>query len=358
MFSVVTVVVYSMFVYTEEMTEHVCGTFITCASDVLPVLFPFMVVSALIIKMHLLSPAERLFSRPFRKFFNLPSASVTPFFLGFLCSFPVGVTSTVESYKNGLLTKNEAEETMALSNNTGPGFVVLLTGITLAHNIGTGILIYIAEIVSSFMTGAIIIRKNDIRHGRFETAPKRKRTNVGQAIAESISGAAVSCGTVVSNVVFFSLISKAVSQTFFVTEKKFVTLMSVFLEFSEGVEAAIALGGPAGVALAAFAVCSGSLSVLCQSTAIASATGLSVKRTVYYKFVQGTIGAVICFFVCLIFPVFLPKVPKNTFFANTFAKANANAANTAIYATIAAGCMIYALIHIIKQRKNILELNR
>ena len=349
--AVITVVIYSMFRYSSEMTDHIRKSFVSCSSNVLPTLFPFMIISSMIVKTRLAGPAEKLFWRPFRRMFDLPPASVTPFFLGFLCSFPVGALSAVEAYKTGALTKDEAERTMALSNNTGPAFVILLTGVTLSHNIRTGILIYFAEVSSAILTGNLLFRKKGVRNSDGSKGPDTTIVDFGRVVADSVSGAVTSCGTVAANVVFFSLVLKAFTLAFFITGKRIVTFLSVFLEFSEGVKEAIASGGPPGVSLAALSVCSGSLSVLFQVSAIASTSGLSVKRTAVFKLIQGSLGAALCYVISSIFPGILPVNVKNVSNKLPVVLLSYGSIRVRLCSAVVLGCLIYAFISRIKRKR-------
>lgn len=303
------VILFSVFRYRVEVADSVKKSFVSCAVNVLPTLFPFMVISSIIVKMRLTRPIEKILARPFEKLFGLPPSSVTPYLLGLTCSFPVGVISAAEAFGDGLLTSDEAERTAALSNNTGPGYIVAIAGISLANNVNTGVLIYVSEIISSLVAGAVLY------HGCFSAIKrpglslKEKSTNIGKAISESISGAVSAAGTVVANVVFFSLLSRSISLTFRIDNEYFRLLSSVLFEFTEGVRESLSHGGAFGVALSALSVCSGGLSVLCQSAAVASTAGFSVGKMAIFKLFQGTAAAAICLAVSHFFPIFLPK-PK------------------------------------------------
>ena len=339
----VAVIMFSAFRYSTETANAVRNSFVSCAVNVLPTLFPFMVVSSIIVKLRLVRPAERILTKPFVKLFGLPPASVTPYLLGLTCSFPVGVSSTAEAYGNGLLTLDEAERTAALSNNTGPGFIVAVAGITLGHNVKTGMLIYISEIVSSLIAGSFMFHGCKPAKEFNEINTKMQNRNIGKVISESISGAVFAVGAVTANVVFFSTLSKTISLSFGIINPTFQLFSDVLLEFTEGVKSSLNLGGSVGVALAAFSVCSGGVSVLCQSASVASAAGFSVKKSALFKLFQGTIAALICLIISYLFPAFLPF--RETQISQVFLRSGNGM--TIIYVN-ASFCVVYASSKILR----------
>ncbi len=345
-----TVVISAMFIFPSEMTHNIKETFIGCAGNVLPTLFPFMVISNVIVKMNIIRPAEKILEKPFSKLFNLPAASVTPFLLGLTCSFPVGAAATAESYKNNLLTKEEAEKTVALSDNTGPGFIIFLAGISIARNLKTGILIYISQIISSVMIGTLFLRKRTKEKSAIQTKERPSKVYFGKSLATSVTEAVSSCGTVAGNVVFFSLFLKAITIVFRITNRRIYMILNVILEFSGGVKESLLLNSPAGVALAAFSVCSGSVSVLFQTQGILSDLDLSVSRTVFFKLAQGVTSGMICFAFSAIFPGLLPEpdIKKAAIFITD---SNSLFSALSIFtASITSICIFYSILCAVKKR--------
>ena len=85
-----------------------------------PTLFPFMVVSGIMIQMNLVRPLCRPFSKSFAKLFGVNTHGVFCIIMGFLCGFPMGAKVITELYRKGQLSIKEADYLLAFCNNIGP----------------------------------------------------------------------------------------------------------------------------------------------------------------------------------------------------------------------------------------------
>lgn len=88
-----------------------------CLMTVIPALFPFIVLSGLLMGMSfgLLKPLGQLC--------NLPRGAEALLIPAFLGGYPLGAQSTATAWRAGLLEKEEAEKILAFCSNTGPSFL-------------------------------------------------------------------------------------------------------------------------------------------------------------------------------------------------------------------------------------------
>ena len=80
------------------------------AWNVLPSVFPFLVFSDLLISGNALPKG---FSKVLQRLFRLPAEGCTAILLGWVCGFPVGARCAATARKNGRLTADQAERTVA-----------------------------------------------------------------------------------------------------------------------------------------------------------------------------------------------------------------------------------------------------
>ncbi len=286
--------------------ECVRSTVSALYKNVIPVVFPFMVISKIISGADLTGPLENTVGRLFERFLRLPRESVTPFLLGAVCSFPSGAVSTAEIRKRGKLSKKDAETVAAISNNTGPAFPAAVVGGVMLGNVKTGWLIYSAEIISALIIAFILGRKRDINITSSKgDPPARKR--VSELLSDAVSSSALGCVTVVGTVVFFSLLSDRIVCVSGLSSPALKAVLDCLLEFSEGCVSAAALGGAPAAALCAFAVSFGGLSVAVQTAAALGKAGLSARRAISAKFFQGLIAAALVYGAVFIDVRFMPS---------------------------------------------------
>jgi len=99
-----------------------------------PALFPFMMVSGILVSYGLLSDFLTLFRIPMRLLFRLPDSCLYTILAGFFCGFPMGAKTVADLYRRGSLTVPQAQYLLGFCNNIGPVYFIsfaypLLSGI-------------------------------------------------------------------------------------------------------------------------------------------------------------------------------------------------------------------------------------
>ena len=147
-----------------------CITFTKQAIDIciyvlLPSLFPFFVFSKIFILTGGGEKLGKIFASLTKHLFNMSSICASSFVLGILCGYPVGAKSSIDLYKNNLITKEEAQNLIGFCNNSGPLFLIGAVGIGMFSSKKIGIMLYLIHILSAIITG--IILKGNIKENIF-----------------------------------------------------------------------------------------------------------------------------------------------------------------------------------------------
>ena len=95
-----------------------------CYNVIIPSLFPFFVLSALVVDLGLAGHLGRALEGIMRPLFNVPGACAPALALGFVGGYPVGARTALQLYQKGMCTKTEAERLLAFCNNSGPAFIL------------------------------------------------------------------------------------------------------------------------------------------------------------------------------------------------------------------------------------------
>ncbi len=113
-------------------------------SKMIPALFPFMVLSGLLMRLELSDSFAALFAPLLRPILRLSDSCLYCVIIGFLCGFPMGARVCAQSYRAGKLSRKEAALLLAFCNNIGPVYFVgyVLRLFPLAHPLRAILIMY------------------------------------------------------------------------------------------------------------------------------------------------------------------------------------------------------------------------
>ena len=268
-----------------------------CARTVIPSLFPFMVISELLVGSGAGEAFGRIFSRFMRTFFGLSGAGSTAVVLGSLCGFPVGAKTAVSLYDRNMISKAECEHLLTFSNNPSSAFLITAVGVSLFGNRRLGVVLYFTVLAASFIVGFLTRfffkeRRRPAAHPHF---PSGLHPGGVEMFTGAVSSAASGMLLVCAYVIFFSTLSGTLSclvQAIGGMNQLLYALLCGTLELSGGISEASSLPD-ARLSLILSAGIAGwsGLSVHCQVITLASGRGLSFKPYLLAKLAQGLLSA-------------------------------------------------------------------
>lgn len=277
-----------------------------CVKTVIPSLFPFMVISDLLVSFGVGEGIGKLFKKPM-SLFSVSGAGSSAVILGALCGFPVGARTAVGLYDSGKITKKECEHLLTFSNNPSAAFVISSVGVSLYSNHKVGIAFLCLTLTSSLAVGYVmkhcIYSKSERISRRDEVFEVPSAGSGVRAFTEAITSSATAMLNVCAYVIFFaSLVGVLgnVLSSFGVGEEICAILYALF-EMSSGVSAASALtNSAAGLVLTASALGWSGISVHCQVASMCDGRELDLKPYFIAKALQGMICGITAMAVLLI----------------------------------------------------------
>ena len=270
-----------------------------CARAIVPSLFPFMVLSELLIATGAGECLTSPLARPLGKLLGLSPAGCSAVVLGLLCGFPVGARCAITSYKKGRIDQEECERVLACSSIPSSAFLISTVGSTLWENIHLGIFLYICVVFSAILSGFLLYVVKKRRSGTRKiplSHPRILPHFKPEMLSYAIKNATMSTLLVCAYVVFFSTLGGAfeiVLERFSANETTSAVLAS-FLELSGGVSKAAKLSNTnlAKILTGATVGWSG-LSVHCQMLSLCEGLNLSLRPYLVAKFAQMMLCAAI-----------------------------------------------------------------
>ena len=268
-----------------DITNCIRASLKNTVSNVLPALFPFMVLSRFLVTLISFEGSHSSDS----KIFGIEKCTWSAVLIGFLSGFPVGGYSVCELYRSGHLGKTSAERALALSHNTGPAFSVSVVGVLLWNDTKFGLSVYISQILAWIIVYTLSSVKPRIESDAkftISSAPNNKM-NIVHSITSAITSSDLACVNITAYIVFWKIIITLIKICFPMISPVFLGVITSVFEFSEGCDAAALIGGTVGAAFTGFSIGFGGLSALMQIYGVANELGLSLKSLVIFKVLQG-----------------------------------------------------------------------
>jgi len=161
-----------------------------CLRTIIPVLFPFIVLSAMLNSYLLGSPLS--FLKPLSRLCDVPDGAESLLLLGFIGGYPVGAQCLNEAFESKILSKEDAKRMLVFCNNAGPSFIFGLCG-ALFDSVLIPFALWIIHIASALMVG--ICLKNDCKPSTICNITKS--ITLPQALDKGIKTTAAICGWVI-----------------------------------------------------------------------------------------------------------------------------------------------------------------
>lgn len=260
----------------------------TCAQTVIPSLFPFFVISSLMVGTGFVSCAGKLAAPFARRLFKVSGSGAVVFVMGILCGYPTGAKMVSELYENKMIERNEAMRLLPFCNNSGPLFVIGAVGTGMLGSTKLGLVLYAVHAVSAILTGVVFSLFS--KKGKADLQETILAVNFGKAFSDAVCRAVQTMLNVCGFIVFFSVL-----RSFFVPViMKFLGSGAVGLtaagmtEVTLGAQDICASGLPIDITMILLSgiIGFGGICVLLQVCGVVSQAGLGMKTYAIGKLIQ------------------------------------------------------------------------
>ena len=301
----------SLLIFPEAAAAGVKTGLNICVDKILPSLLPFFIASALLSNLGVTAYIGRFLSPVSSRLFHVSGAGGSAFIMGLTGGYPLGASYIAEMYMHGQLEKQEAEKLLIFCNNSGPAFIIGACGIGIFKSSAAGILLYAVHIFAALLGGILLSGKNKtVASGEAAVMNMSFANAFTASVKSSVNALLNVCGFIVAFTVLVSLFDAA--GTFSVltgtlaqyahAELSFCRAFLVgFLELGSGIASMSGLGiTPLNLALAAFLLGWGGISVHFQSFAVISDTDIKTARYMIGRLIIAILAAFIAYFGALL----------------------------------------------------------
>jgi len=125
-------------------------------TSVLPSLFPFFIISDVLISYNITNYIPNIFKKTFTKLFRINDAQLTIFFLSCVSGFPSNARNTRNLYDKGIITKEEASHILMFTHFSNPLFILSTVAVSFLNLESYGIFILISHYLGNFILGLFV----------------------------------------------------------------------------------------------------------------------------------------------------------------------------------------------------------
>lgn len=292
----------ALLIFPKAAAEAVKDGLIMCAQVIIPSLFPFFIATNLLNELG----ASKLISNalaPFGAKIGISGHGVSAFIIGVTGGYPLGAAYIARLRSQGLISRDEASRLIVFCNNSGPAFIVGAAGIGVFSSAAAGFFLYAVHIFAALIFGIMASPKApcDICYDEDIFSP----VSFSAAITASVRRSADSVIGVCAFVVAFSALNGVLDGmdiTRILSGELSYRLgaelcwcrawLSGILELGNGIGSMAGLEiRPINLALAAFILSWGGLSVHFQTFAMISGTDIKTARYMIGRLIIAIIAA-------------------------------------------------------------------
>ncbi len=258
-----------------------------CGRSVIPALFPFLVLSTLLVSLDFGELVSPWFAGLMTPLFRLPGSAGSALALGLAGGYPIGAQTAVQLYREGVLTRAETERLLAFCNNSNPVFLISVLGAGVFGSVRTGVWLWLIHILSALLAGLLFRGKRSPAHQRPARKTTCQRVSFAAALVGAVKGGLMGMLSVCAFVIFFYVLASPLAALGGRLGPVLVGLTELF--------SLTPLIPPDGFGFVLAAGCAGwgGLSVLCQTAAVLEGSGLRLRNCVLGKVLQGLLSAVL-----------------------------------------------------------------
>lgn len=287
------------------------------ATNVLPSLLPFFIITKILCEMRSLDNFFNKFSKLNKWLFNAPNISGYIFGMSIISGYPVGAKLISDFYEKGLIDSDDANKLTTFCSTSGPLFIIGTVGSIMLQNVFLGYIIYASHILSAMANG-LLYRKFYKCKKEHLTSQTNNKINYNDILSNSMTSSISSVMVVGGFVALFFMIIDIL------IDMNILAPISAFFDFifsKVGVEnlgnaiscgivevtrgckelSGLNLSPTLSATLASMMIGFGGLSIHAQSLCFLTKCKINTKFYFLQKITQTIFACAITYLLCLIF---------------------------------------------------------
>lgn len=285
--------------------------------NVLPGLFPFMLLTKLITEIGLIFNASQKLDKFSYKIFGTPGVSIYAFIMSIVSGYPIGAKIIADLYSKKFINENEAKKMSVFCTTSGPIFIIGTVGSLMFKNMKYGIILYSSHILSSLFIGIfynLIISKNKNKQNTKKTTIIFTKSNniINNCVSQTINslfivGAYITIFYLLSELLetlkFFEIATNILYlplSNFGFSKSHISGFIYGILEVTRGAKKLSLVSSKTAIALTSGILSFSGLSIIMQSMAFLKETKIKAHTFIFSKCVHMIVSMVFCYILIII----------------------------------------------------------
>lgn len=296
-----------MITSSSKVIESVTFSISIWKDNLFPTLFPFFIISSLLMHYGFVDIIGSFLSYPMQKLFHLPGCCGFVLAASMFSGFPSGAKYTTDLVINNKITKSEAESLLAFTHYSNPLFILGMIGTILLNNQKVAYLILFSHITSGILVGIILSKNKNNTIKKVPTIPSLKNIksttkNFGEILTTTIFDSLNTMFLLLGVVTIFLILTTFINEIITLPDYLKV-IVSGTLEMTQGVKLSSSLNLPLIIKtiLITGIISFGGLSVHTQVISIISKAKIKYKHFLLARIIHSILAMVFVFILYTIF---------------------------------------------------------
>ncbi len=192
-------------IFSDDAKEGAKQGLILAQNTIVPSLTPLLILFFLIMKTGAKDIIAKSLGFICPYLFNLPQISFPAIFFGLTGGYPTGALLTKELFDSGEIDEEQAKRMMRFNFCGGCGFIITALSASVLHDIKTGAVLFLSNILSSVIIGFFLSFTRKREHSPFYAYTENR--NLGDCLVESVSSSISSVLNITAFILLFSALA-------------------------------------------------------------------------------------------------------------------------------------------------------
>lgn len=192
-----------VFVYKKNVNKSILSSFIIFKDNIFPNMFPFLIISSLLINYGFVNVCFNIFNPITQKLFKSSGSASFVFFTSILSGTPSNAKYTKDLYLNNIIDEKEATKILTYTHFINPLFIIGMT--SLFVNIKTSYYILIIQYLTNIIIGILFRNMNVSNSNKMK---KINKISFGECLSKAISSSINTLLLIFGTITVFLILSE------------------------------------------------------------------------------------------------------------------------------------------------------